>query len=75
MLSRVLIRTCVIGNYAKPGKQSFGRIKVLHSTHARLGTVPTSINQIGKPVIHGTLGKQVRKVLPEYKRIINSNGV
>lgn len=65
----------MIGNYVNPGKQSFGRIKVLHSTHERLGTVPTSISQIGKPVIHGTLGKQVRKILPEYKGIINSCGV
>lgn len=41
LFSRV-IRPCVIGNYTKPGKETFGRIKEPHSTHGRLGIVPWS---------------------------------
>lgn len=37
--------------------------------------MPTSISQIRKLVIHGALGKQVRKNLPQYKGIVTSDGV
>ena len=65
----------VIGNHAKAGKEPFGRIKVLCTTHAWLGAAPTSISQIGTLGIHGTLGKQVRKILPWYKGIITFDAV